>query len=216
MYRAVVFDLDGTLLNTLDDLADSFNRVLLDRGFPTHPVEAYRKFVGGGAAKLVMRALPKEHRNDELAADCLDAFRAEYRQNWNKKTRPYDGVPELLDDLSSRHIVMAVNTNKPQEFAELCMREHFSAWDFAVVFGQKEGVPMKPDPAGPRDIAQCLNVACEECIYVGDSDVDMKTAVGSNMFPVGVAWGFRPEQELHESGASEVIGRPSDLLRIVG
>jgi phosphoglycolate phosphatase len=216
MFRAVVFDLDGTLLNTLDDLADSFNRVLQDKGLPTHPVEAYRNFIGGGAAKLVTRALPQEKRNDEFAADCLDAFRKEYSENWNNKTRPYDGVPELLDDLVSRQILLAVNTNKPQHFADLCVQAHFSAWDFAAVFGQRDGVPMKPDPAGPREIAQCMNVACEECLYVGDSDVDMRTAVGSKMFAVGAAWGFRPEQELRESGAAEIIGGPTDLLRFVG
>ena len=214
-YKAVIFDLDGTLLDTLEDLADSLNRVLLDKGFPTHPTEAFRYFVGNGPAMLVARALPPERRNDELTADCLEAFRKEYNCSWNVKTKPYNGVSELLDALTAKNIEMAVLTNKPQHFAELCIQEFLSAWKFSMILGQRDGVPMKPDPAGPQEIVRCLDIPPEEFLYLGDSDVDMRTAVHANMFPVGAMWGFRSERELRESGAVEVISRPTELLKFV-
>ena len=214
-YKAVIFDLDGTLLDTLEDLADSVNHVLQDKGLPTHPTEAFRYFVGNGAAMVVSRALPPEKRNDELTADCLEAFLKEYNCNWNIKTKPYNGVSELLDALTAKHIEMAVLTNKPQHFAELCIQEFFSGWKFAVILGQRDGVSMKPDPAGPREIVRCLDIPSQDFLYLGDSDVDMRTAVNSNMLPVGAEWGFRSEQELREAGAVEVIGRPTELLKFV-
>ena len=214
-YKAVIFDLDGTLLDSLEDLAYSMNRVLHDKGLPTHPTEAFRYFVGNGAAMLVLRALPPEKRNDKLAADCLEAFRREYNRSWNMKTRPYNGVSELLDGLTEKQIEMAVLTNKPQHFAELCIQEFFSDWKFAAILGQRDGIPMKPDPAGSREIVRCLDIPSQEFLYLGDSDVDMRTAVNANMLPVGAKWGFRSEKELRESGAVEVIGRPTELLKFV-
>ncbi|MCJ7685496.1 MAG: HAD family hydrolase [Desulfobacteraceae bacterium] len=214
-YKAVIFDLDGTLLDTLEDLADSLNRVLQDKGLPTHPTEAFRYFVGNGAAMLVSRALPPERRNDALTADCLEAFLKEYSCNWNMKTKPYNGVSELLDALTAKHIEMAVLTNKPQHFAELCIQEFLSGWKFTVILGQRDGFPLKPDPAGPREIARCLDIPSQEFLYLGDSDADMRTAVSAHMFPVGALWGFRSEKELRESGAVEVISRPTELLKLV-
>ncbi len=214
-YKAVIFDLDGTLLDTLEDLADSLNRVLQDRGLPTHPTEAFRYFVGNGTAMLVSRALPPEKRNDDLTANCLEAFLREYNRNWNIKTKPYNGVSELLDALTAKHIEMAVLTNKPQHFAELCIQEFLSGWKFAVILGQRDGVPIKPDPAGTREIVRYLDIPPQEFLYLGDSDVDMRTAVNANMLPVGAMWGFRSEQELREAGAVEVIGRPTELLKFV-
>ena len=214
-YKAVIFDLDGTLLDTLEDLADSVNRVLQDKGLPTHPTEAFRYFVGNGVAMLVSRALPPEERNDELTADCLEAFRREYNRNWNMKTKPYNGVSELLDALTAKHIEMAVLTNKPQHFAELCIQEFFSGWKFAVILGQRDGVSMKPDPAGPREIIRCLDIPSRDFLYLGDSDVDMRTAVNANMVPIGAMWGFRSQKELREAGAIEVIARPMELLKFL-
>ncbi|MBW2108808.1 MAG: HAD family hydrolase [Deltaproteobacteria bacterium] len=213
-YRAVIFDLDGTLLDTLEDLADSLNRVLHHRGLPTHPTEAFRYFVGSGAAMLVSRALPLEKRNDELVAKCLEAFRKEYNRNWNNKTKPYKGVSELLDALTAKQIKMAILTNKPQHFADLCVQEFLSGWKFAKVLGQRDGVAMKPDPTGPREIARCLDIPSQEFVYLGDSDIDMRTAVAADMFPVGAMWGFRSEKELRESGAVKIIGHPMELLEL--
>ncbi|MFC1764511.1 HAD family hydrolase [Planctomycetota bacterium] len=214
-YEAVVFDLDGTLLDTLADLADSLNQVLREKGHPTHPTEAFCHFVGNGAAKLVSRALPAEKRNDTMAADCLEAFRQVYSQHWNKKTQPYDGVPKLLDALTTNGMAMAVFTNKPQHFAELCVKEFLSRWEFAAIRGQQEGFPLKPDPAGAREIARSLGISTEVCLYLGDSDVDMQTAVNARMHPVGAKWGFRSEEELRMHGAIDVIDHPTDLLQIL-
>ena len=213
-YKGVIFDLDGTLLDTLEDLAGSVNRVLQDKGLPTHPTEAYRYFVGSGAAKVVSRALPPDKRT-ELAADCLEAFLEEYSRNWNIKTRPYSGVSELLDALTAKHMEMAVLTNKPQHFAELCIQEFLSSWKFTVILGQRDGFPLKPDPAGSREIARRLDIPPKDFLYLCDSGTDMKTAVSANMFPVGALWGFRSEKELRESGAVEVISKPTELLKLV-
>jgi len=215
-YRAVVFDLDGTLLDTLEDLADALNRVLQEKGLPTHPLEAFRYFVGNGAAKLVSRALPPEKRTDNLCVDCLAAFRKEYSANWNVKTRPYQGISELLDGLTAQGIAMAVFTNKPQQFAKLCVQAHFSGQCFAMILGQRDGVPMKPNPAGSREILRSLDVPAQACLYVGDSGVDMITARNADMFPVGALWGFRSEEELREAGAVEVIAHPTELLSLLG
>ena len=180
---------------------------------PTHPTEAYRLFIGNGAAKLVERALPPGKKDKAFAADCLEAFHREYDGGWNRKTRLYDGVAEMLDALSTLDIDMAIFTNKPHQFAELCIKEYFSAWSFSVVLGQMDGVPIKPDPTVPLDIAGRFGLPPEDMLYLGDSGVDMKTAVAAGMLPVGALWGFRSERELREAGATELIARPADLLR---
>jgi phosphoglycolate phosphatase len=214
-YKAVVFDMDGTLLDTLADLGDAMNRVLEQYGFATHPVDAYRHFVGSGANRLVARALPANAQDEDMKAKCLQAFLREYEAGWQIKTCLYEGVPELLDALTARNIPMAVLTNKPQAFAELCMKEFLSRWDFALTVGQMPGVPVKPDPAGPRQVIRHLGVQPDEILYLGDTDVDMFTAVNAGMHPVGVLWGFRPESELLESGAAATLTHPMELLRFL-
>jgi len=211
-YKAVVFDMDGTLLDTLDDLADAMNRVLSSHGFPTHPVQAYKNFVGSGAKQLVARTLPAGAGEEELNAQCLQEFLNEYERNWNVKTRLYEGIPGLLDALAGRGIPMAVLTNKPQDFADLCMQAFLARWTFAMTLGQMPGVPVKPDPAGPRQVIAHLGVRPEEILYLGDTDVDMHTAVNAGMYPVGVLWGFRPKEELLGSGAKTLIRHPLELL----
>jgi phosphoglycolate phosphatase len=214
-YESIVFDLDGTLLNTLEDLADSMNHVLRGRDLPTHNTEAYRYFVGGGAVALVRRTLPPEKQVDELIEDCVREFREKYTSNWNVKTRLYDGVADMLDSLCGRPVRMAVFSNKPDEFVKLCVREYLSRWEFATVLGQRDGVPLKPDPGGALQAARSLNAEPRDILYVGDTGTDMKTAVNAGMFPLGVLWGFRPEAELREHGAKELISEPSGLLKFV-
>ncbi len=214
-YEAVVFDLDGTLLDTLDDLAASINRVLGARGFPEHPVDAYRYFVGSGAYLLVSRALPDEERGDGMIDSCLADFTRDYSENWKVKTHLYDGIAELLDGLAGRSVRTAILSNKPHEFTVLCAREFMPRWEFEIVLGQRDGVPTKPDPAGALEIADRLGLEPCQVLYAGDSSIDMDTAVSAGMFPVGVLWGFRGKDELIEHGATATVENPTQLLDII-
>ena len=214
-YRAVIFDLDGTLLNTLDDLGNAMNRTLQQEGFPTHPIDAYRYFVGNGARKLVARVLPETRRDQETIERCLTGFRADYAEHWNVKTKPYDNVPDMLNALTSRGLKLAVLSNKPDADTKRCVAELLPDWTFAIALGQRDGVPHKPDPIGAHDIAAYLQVSAAECLYVGDTSVDMQTAVAARMFAVGVLWGFRPRQELEESGAQALLTHPLDILELL-
>jgi phosphoglycolate phosphatase len=218
-FRAVIFDLDGTLLDTLDDIANAANKVLADRGFPVHPVPRYREFVGEGVLRLIRRVLPDQNEDDQTVQDCLEAYRHEYARTWNVQTRPYPGVTEMLDGLTARGLRMAVLSNKPDAFTQLCVRQLLPRWNFEVVLGASEAFPPKPDPASALEIARRLEVSAAECLYAGDSGVDMETARGAGMFAVGVLWGFRGAAELTESGAQVLIEQPAqivDLLRKSG
>lgn len=211
-FQAVISDLDGTLLDTLDDISSSVNSALVRYGLPTHGVDEYRYFIGEGVTELISRAVPAEKRDDDIIANCVKAFRENYGQNWNVNTRPYDGVPELLDALAAKHVKMAVLSNKPDDFTKRCIREFLPGRRFEIILGQRDGIPRKPDPAGALRIAEILGITPSRFLYLGDSGVDMKTAVGAGMFPVGALWGFRPGEELWEHGAQAVIERPMDLL----
>jgi phosphoglycolate phosphatase len=213
--KAVLFDLDGTLLNTLDDLADAVNRVLRAKGFPTHSVDAYRYFVGNGSLMLVMCALPQNRRDDPTVRSCLEAFLRDYGQNWMVKTKPYDGVPAMLDALAERGLKLAVLSNKRDDLTKKSVRELLSRWKFDAVIGQRDEVPAKPDPAAALEIADRFHLPAGEFIYLGDSAVDMKTAVAAGMSPVGALWGFRTGEELLAGGARALIGRPMDLIDIL-
>lgn len=214
-FKAILFDLDGTLLDTLEDLGNAANRVLERHGFPTHTTHNYRYFVGEGASALMKRALPEDKREDDTINFYVRAFREEYGQRWNLKTRPYDGVAEMLDALTARGLRMAVLSNKPDEFTKRCVAEFLPKWNFEVVMGQRDPMPLKPDPAGAREIAGCLNVAPAQFLYLGDTAIDMKTAVAAGMYPVGALWGFRTERELLENGARTLIKRPQDILGLL-
>jgi len=207
--------LDGTLLDTLEDIADSMNRTLRRQGLPTHGIDAYRYFVGDGVTLLVSRALPADKRSDDLTADCVKAFRKEYSRSWNVKTKLYDGVHQLLDALVAKQIKMGVLSNKPHDFTKLCIHEFLSGWKFEMIVGQRDGVPMKPVPTAANEIAASLGVSTSKVAYVGDTGVDMMTAIHAGMFPVGALWGFRPKEELQEHGAAVTISRPIELLRFM-
>ncbi len=215
-YHAVIFDLDGTLLNTLEDLGNSVNRVLEQKGLPIHKLDSYRYFVGDGAPMLITRALPEEKRKDKIIhASCLKAFREDYRQNWNVTARPYEGVPEMLDALNARKLKMAVLSNKPHEFTKQCIAGLLPKWNFDMVLGQRNGIPCKPDPIGALEIAEHLHIQPSRFLYLGDTAVDMKTSIAANMFPVGALWGFRTAQELQENGAQMLISYPLDILNLL-
>jgi phosphoglycolate phosphatase len=214
-YRAIVFDLDGTLLDTLEDLADSMNEVLAERGFPTHPVDAYRYFVGSGIVDLVALALPEPERTEARIAECVAGMREVYGRRWDNRTLAYDGVPELLDALTERGVKMAVLSNKPDGPTKLAAQKLLPRWRFERVYGQRDGVPKKPDPAGAIALAAELGVEPSECLYLGDSGSDMQTAVAAGMFPAGALWGFRTADELTEAGARALIAHPAQLLELL-
>jgi phosphoglycolate phosphatase len=213
---AVLFDLDGTLLDTLEDLADSANAALESRDLPTHPLDAYRFFVGDGVRKLMLRALPAERAGDAAFVDeMVGEMRRRYSENWDNKTRPYPGVGELLDGLTERGVPFCVVSNKPQDFTDLCVQRLLGQWSFAAVLGVSDAIPPKPDPTGARQAVERLNVPAERFLYLGDTNTDMKTAGAAGMFPVGAAWGFRPVEELQANGARAIAQHPTDLLTLL-
>ncbi|MBG56058.1 MAG: HAD family hydrolase [Deltaproteobacteria bacterium] len=214
-FKAVCFDLDGTLLDTLDDLAYCTNKVLSERGFPIHPVDEFRHFVGDGVKMLMIRALPEEARDETLIGECRKDFETIYRECWNRQTVPYHGISELLDSLTKLELKLAVLSNKPHEFTVLTVKHLLQSWNFDVILGQREKIPKKPDPAGVLEICQKLGLTSEKIIYLGDTATDMKTAFSSGCYPVGVLWGFRNEKELKDNGALQVIKNPLDLLDLL-
>jgi len=213
--RAIIFDLDGTLLDTLADLADSGNAVLAALGLPQHPTAAYRYFVGLGVAELTRRMLPEDRRDEAFLKKALGMFRDEYTARWKDKTRPYAGIPELLRTLHERGLPLCVLSNKPQSYTDLTIREFFPGFPFTQVRGERAGVPGKPHPAGALAVAQDLGLRPGQIAFVGDSATDMKTARGAGMLPVGVLWGFRTADELTENGARHLIDRPDALLALL-
>ncbi len=214
-FSAVVFDLDGTLLDTLEDLGDAVNRVLINHGFPAHPMDAYRYFVGDGSAVLIERALPESARGTDVYRECLAAFMADYDRSWKVKTRLYDGISEMLDSLAALGIDMAILSNKSHGFTVKCVQDLLSNWRFRAVFGLREDVPRKPDPAGALEISRLLGRVPGHMLYLGDTAIDMRTAVSAGMFPVGALWGFRTREELLENGARALVQHPGELLNLI-
>jgi phosphoglycolate phosphatase len=214
-YEAVLFDLDGTLIDTVDDIGDSANRVLLNRGFPIHPISAYYQFVGEGIRVLFTRALPKEKQNEELINICLKEFVEDYRRNYDVKSKPYNGIPEMLNALNVRGLKLAILSNKPDLLTKDCVTSLLSNWDFDVIFGQRDSVPRKPNPQAALEIAEKLSISPSDFLYLGDTSIDMKTAVSAGMFPIGAAWGFRSVKELNENGARVIIDKPIQLLDFI-
>ncbi len=214
--QAIIFDLDGTLLNTLDDIAAAANRFLGIRRFPTHDVDDYRAFIGNGVEKLITRTLPKDNRDEETISAGVKHFHHTYRQNWNIHTKPYEGVPDMLDDLVARDLKLAVLSNKPHEFTKQCVRHLLSDWAFDMVLGHQGNAPPKPDPAGAIHIGEGIGVSAERILLVGDSAVDMETAVSAGMVAVGAGWGFRSLEELRAGGARVVVDHPREIVDLIG
>jgi phosphoglycolate phosphatase len=214
-FRAAIFDLDGTLLDTLDDIANAANHVLAARGFPTHPNPNYRAFIGEGVVKLMLRALPETHQDEATVQACVGTYVQEYERTWNAQTKPYAGVPEMLDALVVRGLKLAVLSNKPDHFTQRCVDELLARWAFDVVLGASDKFPRKPNPASAIEIARRLGMPPSECLYVGDSGVDMQTALAAGMFAVGALWGFRDKPELLKAGAQLLIEKPGEVLHFL-
>jgi phosphoglycolate phosphatase len=214
-YKAVLFDLDGTLLDTLEDIADSANRVLAAMHMDVHPVDSYRYFVGDGLLTLVKRILPDDKRNSRTIAEVAEAFRQEYSNNWHVKSRPYNGVDRMLAGLVASGLQLAVLSNKPHDFTRLCVERLLADFSFNPILGQRKGVPKKPDPSGALEAAKLLSIAPEQFLYLGDTSIDMQTAGNAGMCAVGALWGFRTEDELVRSGADHIISTPVELLDLL-
>ncbi len=211
-FKAVIFDLDGTLLDSLEDLADAMNSVLARNRLPSHPVEAYRCFVGDGIAMLVQRALPFQLADEAILNRLVGEMQREYRERRTRKTRPYPGVVAMIDALVAAGFRLAVLSNKPEEATRHLVRELLPGGCFQLVVGAVPERARKPDPAAALEIAAGLGLSPAECICVGDSAVDIQTATAAGMFPVGVLWGFRPQTELSAAGARLLLAEPAELL----
>lgn len=213
--RLVIFDLDGTLLDTIGDLAVACNAMLALRGLPQHTYEEYCHFVGNGILRLVERALPEPLRTPENVAAARADFVKYYIDHIDCHTKPYAGVPELVSELTRRGIGMAVASNKFQEGTSKLIARFFPGVAFAAVFGQRPDVPLKPDPAVVEEILSRTRTSKDQVLYVGDSGVDMQTAAAAGVCSVGVTWGFRDRAELEATGARHIIDRPDELLALL-
>jgi len=213
-FKAIIFDLDGTLLNTLNDIAEAMNQVLVDNGFPNHPIDMYRYYIGNGLENLIIRALPEEKATPESLPKYLQAFRIAYAQNWHKNTRPYPDIPALLTRLTQHDFHLTILSNKAHEFTVRMVLTLLDQWKFKKILGAGSGFPKKPNPKAALHILEYLRVRRDECLFVGDSGVDMQTAKAAGIFPLGVTWGFRPESELRENGCRFIARKPLDILNL--
>jgi phosphoglycolate phosphatase len=212
MIRLCIFDLDGTLADTLADIGGAMNRALTTLGLPTHPLAAYRDFVGEGVDVLARRALGSAP--PARLAELTQAYVAAYAANLIDASAPYPGVPDLLDTLVDRHFGLAVLSNKPDDATQRVCAELFGRWAFVGVAGARAGVPKKPDPTAALALAAAAGCAPAECAFIGDTAIDMRTALAAGMAPIGVGWGFRPE-ELVAAGARGVAATPEDVLALL-
>lgn len=214
IYKAVIFDLDGTLVNSIEDIADAMNTVLNSYNYPTHSYKAYENFIGNGIRSLVIKALPELHRDDAQINSCFDAMMNAYRNRCTIKTKPYDGIIDLLDQLKSSELKMGVLSNKEDKLTKKVISALLPNY-FDPILGLKIEAHKKPNPVVALEICKTLNVQPEETIYVGDTTIDMQTANNANMLAVGVPWGFRDKKELVENGAKHILNHPSDLIEIL-
>ena len=214
-YKAILFDLDGTLLDTIEDLAASMNSVLKKHAYEEHEKDAYRYFVGDGIEKLVQRVLPSAHRKKDILEQCVTEMRKTYNKRWAATTRLYRGIDDLLNDLTGEKIRLAILSNKPDDFTKVMVDHYLSTWNFEIVRGAKPGHPKKPDPQGALDIAREMSLSPCQFLYLGDTDTDMQTATKAEMYAIGVGWGFRTPDELLNNGAQIVINEPGELMPLL-
>ena len=213
MKKLVIFDLDGTLLNTISDIGKACNHVLEEMGFPTHPITAYNFMVGNGIRKLMERAQPDA--TEEQINELLDKFKSYYSEHCTEATKPYPGIQDLLKELVSKEIKLAVASNKYQEATSKIISYYFPDIPFVAVEGQKENMPCKPDPSIVFSILLQCPTPKAEILMVGDSAVDIETARRACIDSAGVTWGFRPVSELRKAYAGTIVYTPEDILQIV-
>lgn len=214
MYQTVLFDLDGTLLNTLEDLASAGNHVCAENGWPTHPVDAFRYFVGNGIPKLCERFSPEDQRSEERLAKTLELFTQYYNVHKEDCTAPYPGIAAVLDALDEHHITYGVLTNKEHRLAQAVMQHYFPN-RFRFVQGAVPGVAVKPDPTALLHLMETVHADPKTTLFVGDSNVDIRTALNANIDSCGVLWGFRNEDELRAEGATHIAATPDALCSVI-
>ncbi|MDR1718534.1 MAG: HAD family hydrolase [Dysgonamonadaceae bacterium] len=214
-FKAIIFDLDGTLINSLADIADAMNRTLLRFNYPTYSYDEYNYFVGRGLKNLVYQCLPQDRRTDSHLAECHSFMVNEYRKAYAEKTLLYDGIPDLLNRLTTLHIHMSILSNKADELVQKICTKLLSSWHFDAILGATERFPLKPDPASALFLANAMCSPPSQCLYLGDTNIDMMTAHAAGMFAVGATWGFRTRNELVSSGASTIIDRPDQLSLVL-
>ena len=212
--KAYIFDLDGTLIDSLADIAESINRMLDGRGYPRCAAGDFTQMIGDGMEKLVERALPEEAREESLILICVEEYRAHYDQLWQEQTRPYAGIVEMLAALKARGVKLGVISNKAHRFTVPMTEHFFGPAVFDHILGQRAEVPRKPDPAGAHEMAAVLGLAAADLAYVGDSGIDMAFAKNAGMLGIGVSWGFRSVAELREHGADLIVNHPVELLTL--
>lgn len=210
--RGVIFDLDGTLIDSLEDIARSMNRVLQAAGYPGHAIEAYRYFVGDGVRALVERSLPGNGAHGEEIDPLVDKMRLQLAENWRTHTQPYPGIVAMLEQLKSAVPNLAVLSNKPHSLTVAHVNQFFPDIPFSPVLGVSETVPPKPNLSGANRILNQWGLDSHPIVYVGDTKTDMETAKAAGFYAVGVTWGFRTAEELLNHGADVLIDHPSELL----
>ncbi|HVE82645.1 MAG TPA: HAD family hydrolase [Myxococcales bacterium] len=211
--RAAIFDLDGTLLDTLEDIAAAMDHALQQHGLAPHTLDEYRQFIGQGVRNLTRLAVGASGGAGELEAEVYAAYRRRYEERMVVATRPYPGVVELLQALKAEGIPAAVLSNKPDD-ATSALVERFFPGLFTVARGERPTAPRKPDPASALEVARGLDAAPGDCLFAGDSKVDMETATRAEMFAVGVLWGYRSRDELEANGARALVDSPAEILRL--
>ncbi len=214
MIKGIIFDLDGTLLDTLEDIADSANEALRDCGFDVHPLDEYRFFVGNGVENLVKMILPKG-TDANMITQVMRDFQQAYDRNYANKCQPYPGITDLLKELNQRGVQLGVCSNKPDTFTQVMVRQYFENIDFVAVTGERKDLPRKPDAAMPRYILEKMGLSETECLFAGDSNVDVMTARNADIRSIGVSWGFRPIQELIDAGATYTVDHPKEILDLI-
>lgn len=215
MQKAIIFDLDGTLLDTLEDIAISANDALVHLGFEAQEVQKYRYFVGEGVVKLFENIFAASPQSPAIIAEAVQRFETHYAKQFNQMTKLYEGISKMLTFLQKRGFKMAILSNKPDSFTKMCAIKYLRQWHFEAVYGARDGVPRKPHPQGALDVAEVLHVKPQECYYLGDTMIDMQTASGAGMRAIGALWGFRDEEELREHGAQHLVKTPSELIKLL-
>ena len=215
-YKGIIFDLDGTLLDTIQDLADSVNFVLLTLNYPKHTYEEYKLKIGKGFKNLIEVSLPENCRKEEIINHALHMFLGIYDKMYMNKTKPYEGISDMLEQIQKKEVKIGVNSNKRTDYSNILIQKNFPNIDFTQIYGERSGVPKKPDPSAALEIAKQMGYKPEEILYIGDSKTDMQTGENAGMDTVGVLWGFRDKAELVQFRATYIAENPEQIVNLFG